>query len=1372
MSSSLLNTLKSYIPDILQLRIAEDATPPSQPVSEQHLAAVLFVDISGFTALTEEFAARGPSGAEDISAILNDFYGQWITIIKRYGGDIVKFAGDGLLVIWANENLEKASLLAAQTALDARVQLEDFRVGERTLSTRIAVTAGQIAITRLGGIFNRWEVVVTGDAIEQIGRAQTSLPPGAIVVSPEAWKRMAKHAIGNPALGGHMSLSGIRSKVQPEAERLIHLEENSIQALRSYIPGAIAKRIDAGQSDWLAELRRVTTMFINIPELTKSRDVETAQKMTQILQSSIYRYEGSMNKISVDDKGISLLAAFGLPPFSHEDDPLRGVLAAQDIYTAITEHGLKCHIGVATGRVFCGVIGNDTRREYTINGDTVNLASRLMFAVSNGMTSADGSAINIVCDVNTYEAARGRVDFTALAPIQVRGKAQPVSIFIPQARHAKEMGHVALTDMIGRENERFAIADAMRALITRESRIVIVEGEAGLGKSRLVEELFRQADAMDVNILLGLGEAIEQNTPYHVWKNIAEKLFDLNEKENSTEQKLAFEKMFAHDDALKTRTPLLSPILPFALSDSEDTKNIIGEARASAMHQMVIDRLAQKAEASPTALVIEDVHWLDSGSWALLSLAAQQVAPLLIVITLRPLGHTMSPVLAQLREMPATRYLTLAPLGNLDIETLLRQRLGVEKLPEELVTFIRNKAEGHPFYSEELAYALRDSGFIEIKNKVCRITSGAGNLDELNLPGSLEGVITSRIDRMPPSHQLTLKVASVIGRVFALKELSAIYPIKSEIQALPDYLTHLENQELTILDAPAPDISYLFKHIITQEVAYNLLLFSQRRSLHRAIAEWYESSFMQDIVTYYPVLAHHWKQADVPQKAVEYLEKSGEMALRNGTYREAIQFFSQALDKAASDASMEISPLKRAYWFRSLGEAHMGLGDMDAAQNQFRKAVSILKVPSPRTSIGVVLGSLREWYIQSLHRSFPSFFIGRLKESDKELQEAAQVFTHLGYVNYIKLETLPMLYHVLRSLNLSEAGGSMSPARVWALGTASAILGFIPYHKLAQLYADKALQASVQVDNPRSQIWTYLAVGTYKLGAAEWNTARESLLQAKDLSLRASDHQIQGNAEVVLAGLEYYRGGDFELSQKHYNNLFTLTKRSGNHLHLTWVTYGLSFLHLIRGEFEQAIQNVKDGESLDPTPINVVHLNCIRGTAKWRISMEKEAVQHFSNAWRIVRSLPPQVYSLLMAYRTMGQVLFEMWEQGKTYETDGVRSEREIKDSLRAIIRLLKKYKPAFLIGEPAFLYFQGVQEWMANRKNAAMKFWAASAESARRLGMPWDEANALRELGKRSENHLQNEYLQRAFEIFTICHATYDADETKKLLESKKAST
>jgi len=1366
MPLTLINTLKSYLPDILQKKIAADPTPVNRSFRDSFQAAVLFVDITGFTRLTEQFAVHGPSGAEDISAVLNDFYGQWIDIIKYHGGDIIKFAGDGLLIIWNDEDLQVSVSRAAQTALEARKKLENYRVRERTLSTRIAIGAGQLSLMGLGGVFNRWESVVTGAALTQVGRAQAMLQPGQIILSQQAWKSIEHKAEVISAPEGHMLLNSLHSESMHEPVPEIELSEDAVPALRSYIPGSIMKRIDAGQSDWLAELRRVTTLFIAIPEMSRNDDVLFAQNISQILQSLVYRYEGSVNKISVDEKGVSLLAGFGLPPFSHEDDPLRGILAAQDIVSALSEIKIECHIGITTGRLFCGVIGNEKRREYTITGDSVNVAARLMQAVASKKSTREGNPIQIFCDSETYEGTRNRVDFITLEPIAIRGKAQPVPVFVPQARHVKDMGRTALSDMIGREHERFTIAESLRALITNESRQVVIEGEAGLGKSRLIEELFRQADLMNVHILLGLGESIEHNTPYHVWKDISQKLFNLGQQESVEEQKQAFQKMLEEDEKLNERAPLLNAVLPFNLADNESTRNIIGDARATAMHQLIIERLQETAAKNPVCLVIEDVHWLDSGSWTLLNLAVQRVDPLLVVISARPMGENAPIEFPQMKNMASARYLLLAPLGGRDTETLLRQRLNVQTLPEKLISFISAKAEGHPFYSEELVYALRDGGYIEVKDSECVLTPSAANLNDLNLPGSLEGVITSRIDRMPPPHQLTLKVASVIGRVFGLPELGAIYPIKSDISYLPDYLANLERQELTILDSPDPDISYLFKHIITQEVAYNLLLFSQRRSLHRAIAEWFESAHKNNIVTYYPVLAHHWKQADAPAKAMEYLEKSGEMAFRNGAYRESIQFFSQALELSKSGpADIDFAPLQRAYWMRCIAESQMGLGDMDAARTQLQKATALLKHPSPRTAIGSILGMLFEWTNQSLHRRFPHIFVGRLKKKDKELQEAAQILAHLGYVNFIKLESLPMIYHTWRSLNISEAGGTLSPARVWALGATSAILGFIPFHTLAQQYADKALKASEQVDHPRAQMWTYLAVGTYKLGIAEWEASRASELKAIGLALSASDTQIEGNAETVLSGLEYYRGHDFNASQAHYDNLLALAKKSGNHLHLTWATYGNSLLQITRGNFEQALNNVRDGEMLDTTASNVVHLKNIRAITNWRLGQDETAVQNLTETLSVLKTLPPQVYSLLAIYRTTALLTTEIWESGKTFDGPGFRSLAEIRRTLQSIIKMLKKYNPAFPIGKPCLLYFQGRQDWLNQKNSTAIKFWEASAESARSLSMPWDEANALRELGKHSVGETAREYLQNALELFTNSHAAYDILITKALL-------
>ncbi len=222
--------------------------------------------------------------------------------------------------------------------------------------------------------------------------------------------------------------------------------------------------------------------------------------------------------------------------------------------------------------------------------------------------------------------------------------------------------------------------------------------------------------------------------------------------------------------------------------------------------------------------------------------------------------------------------------------------------------------------------------------ELSRLAPGIPSLDSLNLPNTVQGVITSRIDRLSPTQQLTLKVASVIGRVFAYATLNAIHPIEAERILLRSSLAVLEKLDITPLETPEPDLSYIFKHSITRDVAYNLMLFSQRRELHKSTAEWYEQNYAADLEPHYGLLAHHYALAEELVKTIFYLEKAGQQALLSGAYVEAASYFEEAMRIADRDAkALVIGSGQRARWERQLGDAYLGLGALAAQQGTLRE---------------------------------------------------------------------------------------------------------------------------------------------------------------------------------------------------------------------------------------------------------------------------------------------------------------------------------------------------------------------------------------------------------------------------------------------------
>jgi class 3 adenylate cyclase len=314
--------LSSYVAALAARSLVGRREPLREPKGEQFAAAVLFADISGFTALTERLARTGPGGVEELTELLNGCFGQLVQLVLDHGGDVVKFAGDALLALWpADEDLAGVTARAASCGLAMQQVLHTSELAAGTrLSVRVGVGAGQVSAAHLGGVRGRWEFVVGGSAVAQACSAEQLGRPGDFVVSSEAADQVGHRCVGEPVPTGPGRAPGLRvTTVQPLAPvtpLVSSARPAAGAALRGYVPGAILARLDAGQSAWLSELRHVSVLFLRLPDpddITPGRLRQVNDLVCEV-QEALYEYEGSVNKLGVDDKAATMVAAFGFHP--------------------------------------------------------------------------------------------------------------------------------------------------------------------------------------------------------------------------------------------------------------------------------------------------------------------------------------------------------------------------------------------------------------------------------------------------------------------------------------------------------------------------------------------------------------------------------------------------------------------------------------------------------------------------------------------------------------------------------------------------------------------------------------------------------------------------------------------------------------------------------------------------------------------------------------------------------------------------------------------------------------------------------------------------------------------------------------------------
>ncbi len=884
--------LTSYVAPYVLRRLSRGG-PPELPAVEPMAGALLLADIAGFTHLSEQLAERGLDGAEALTLALNGYFAWMIDRIGEHGGEVVGFAGDALLAMWPSaddgESQRDAVLRAGACALVLAVpEASAIVTNEAPLTVRFGLTAGAFFGVELGGYQGQRHCLLTGPPVEAVAEMNDLAEAGEIVMDAGAWKLVADVCEGEPRQGEAQLLTGA-----PPA-RLMQLSSPEspspevVDVLSSYVPLAVFGREETGQGSWLAELRHVTVLFVNLPDCDFHVSAERAQELAAALQEELDRHEATINKLSVDSHGTSLVAATGLPPLSHDDDAVRGVRSALAIAEALERMGRPGAIGVATGQAFCGPIGNESRREYTMIGDVVNTAARLMQAALEGdgvvgAGSGGPGTVQILCDTATHRATRHRIDYAEPRELRVKGKSSPLVVYRPTRRRTARTA--ATTAMAGRDLERDVVLANLDAALRGECRVVMVEGEPGIGKTQLVNAALTLAQERGVRCLAGAGDPIERTVPYHAWRNVFATALGVDDYVSPAarveQTLLALEKQ-------REQAPLLNVLLGLAIDDTPATASITGERRIDATKDLMLELLGEVAR-QPLMIAIDDAHWLDSASWALILELSRRELPVLLLLASRPVGHdALPPEGARLVNQTNTKVLRLSSLEAVDAVSLVCVRLGVVSLPGKVASLIVEKSGGNPLFAEELAYALLEAGVIAVADGLCSLAAAEADLVTVTMHDTVEGVIGSRIDGLEARPELALKVASVVGPSFSPEVVRDVFPVPDDRRYIPGCLETLVRRNLTVLDQSTPSVQYSFRHALTRDVAYNRMLFAHRRELHKAIAEWYERNRSDALEPLYSTLAYHWSRAEVVDKACHYLELATLHAVNNGMGREAV----------------------------------------------------------------------------------------------------------------------------------------------------------------------------------------------------------------------------------------------------------------------------------------------------------------------------------------------------------------------------------------------------------------------------------------------------------------------------------------------------
>ncbi len=915
----------------------------------------MYADLSGFTAMSDKLSVLGRLGSEELASVMNGIFDPLLDIIFSHGGDVIKFGGDSVLVLFrGREHTKKAVVcgLALLSNIGSSYQVKTS-AGDFPMRIHIGISRGQALSVITGKKGSRYDHLFCGPDVSRAVAATDSAGSGRLFVTDSCVDYLPK-GIGLKK-GKYYKITGSlnrgpRSKVDTKDSL-----SPRFASLGQFILREFRERFSSGQSGIDGEHRPLTTIFIGIDGWHKNLaaagrgDRSIYRKINDHIVTLFQiteKYGGNIVRLDISETGEKALILFGAPVLRENapSDALRAALEMVEVtknYSKSLPAPLKIKIGVNSGSCYVGDVGGSFRREYTAMGKDVNLAARLMSKAHWG---------EIVAGPATLKAVEGEFDVIEKGKEKFKGIKSPIAIKSVAGLKERNVVKMKRTELIGREKEIEILDDFVSGTSRGDAAIIRIIGEAGSGKSVLMERAFEGLNTSGTPVLRSSCFEHTLNTPLSPVGDILKTAVGIVSGDSRDIRKKTLVSALERI-GFSEWEGLISRLAGYTLKPTAEINNLSENAKREKTFQLIHAILADFFDNRNGCVIIDDLHWGDATTREFLGSCAEKLAAR---------GISLLIVSRVSDNLPSYEKQISINLGSLDDSSgrrLFKKVLG-KKIDSEFVTEIVKSSGGNPFYLEEMAKAVRDMG--------------AGYwTDKKGIPDSVERVITARIDRLDGMVKNTIRTASIVGRVFGLDELSDIFKPRNKVSKIPAYLRESAKLDITPLRKTEPTVEYGFKHILTREVAYSGLSYKSRRVLHQALAEYYKKNRLSGGIAS-ELIGHHYENSDSPLKAAPYYLRAGQAAAKAFSNSEAIHNYFKVIEILESDG-----------YRNHLCRAHLGLGRVYKLVGEYEKSELHLNKALKLCSTGKI------WQADSLKE------LSELLKIKSEFDKASEVLSRL-----------------------------------------------------------------------------------------------------------------------------------------------------------------------------------------------------------------------------------------------------------------------------------------------------------------------------------------------------------------------------------------